>query len=132
MTVKSSMKGKEVSLLGNPRQGGLDCVDEEEDIGPPDAIALPSIHTVRNKGFSGVAFHTKRYGAAANKGKIEKQKFIPVNHFITAKPVNLMINGSDPVDEQALEELYEIYQREMDEINAGHPLSPQRKFNLFG
>ena len=42
---------------------------------------LPQIQTVRNSGFSGTALH-KVYNSSY-KPKIEKRKFIPVNHFIT-------------------------------------------------
>jgi len=65
---------------------------------------LPSIHTVRNKGFSGVALHAKRYGSSI-KPKIQTQKYIPVNHFITTKPNPAMTmsgNGTQGYTEQAL------------------------------
>ena len=70
-------------------------------------FSLPQIQTVRNNGFSGMALHKSKLKSPVKKGlaydsgfpilklKIEKRKYIPVNHFITQQKTNGNFNFID-------------------------------------
>jgi len=56
-------------------------------------VHLPQILTLRNSGFSGTALHSVQR-EFSYKPKIEKRKFIPVNHFITNNLNNFSVNAN--------------------------------------